>query len=152
MSDKWIESLVEKTCLIAFFIILAAYKNNINWRLHPQSRTVFWTLSDYLAKSILISALMLSFYGFLIVAGRLRRFLIAKPTVATTKESIRRFMKEPCEPTPWINFFYSILGFLSFGIPIRTLALAGLLGAFFSATVRHTLRKQHFRNVVRAFK
>jgi hypothetical protein len=126
---------------MSFYIVLFAYKDHASWVKNVHERTMFWNLSDITARAILISALAVSVIGIGIMALRLCKFLLSKPALGMITTQIKIFMKEPYEPNPWLNLWYGLIGFLSFGIPIFTLCTAALLGTFFSAAVRQLFVK-----------
>jgi hypothetical protein len=143
MKKEKLDSAVEKVCLVSFFVILAAYKDNERWTQNKHNHSVFWNVSDLVAKCVLIVALLFSAAGVGIMAFRLVKLLMKKPTYRFMAKAVRDFMKEPYEPNPWMNVAFGFLGFMSFGIPIKILALAAFLGMFFSATVRVLVKKTY---------
>jgi len=135
-SKKRRDSLIEYTCLVSFLIIIVAYKDHANWMKLSHSHTIFWDISDSIARIILISSLGIAVLGSAITLGRVLKFLYRKPNWSELIDEFRKHLKEPYEPTPWLNLAYGGLGFLIFPLPFGYLLIGMILAAFFSVTVR----------------
>ena len=146
MTTKRIESFIEYTCLVSFLIFIFAYKDHASWIKQVHNHNLFWNLSDYFARGILIASLSIAALGPVIILGRVISFFLKKPKWNESIEQFRKHLREPYEPTPWINMAYGILGFLIFPLPFTYLLLGMLLAMFFSTTVRFFATKSYIQN------
>jgi len=136
MAIEKTDSFIEYTCLVSFLIIIVAYKDHMSWLKQFHSHTLIWDVSDYLARGILVSSLSIAALGAAITLGRVIKFLFRKPNWSESIDQFRKHMREPYEPTPWLNVAYGGLGFLMFPLPFKYLLLGMILAIFFSVTIR----------------
>ena len=149
MSTKKTESLIEYTNLVSYFITIVAYKENISWESQPHARTMFWNVSNYFAKGILITALSVAAFGAGIALIRSIRFLAGRPKWKDSWARFRKSLKEPYEPQPWLNMAYGCLGFLFFPQPFSYLLVGMFLATLFATSVRFFLTKTSLHNAFR---
>ena len=95
------ESLLERACLLSYFITVIAYKENASWTAQPKIHTELWNISNLVAKGVLLFALAASVLGAVIVVGRLIKFLYKKPNWNSMMAQFKKSLKEPYEPQPW---------------------------------------------------
>ena len=148
MSTKRTESLIEYTNLVSYFITIVAYKENISWESQPHARTIFWNVSNYFAKGVLITALSVAAFGAAVAVIRLIRFIAAKPKWSDSWARFRKSLKEPYEPEPWLNIAYGCLGFLFFPAPFSYLLVGMFLATLFATAVRFFLTKTTLQSVL----
>ena len=146
MTSKKTDSFIEYTCLVSFLITIVAYKDHASWIKQVHNHTLFWDLSDYLARGILIASLSIAVLGGVITLVRVIKFFVKKPKWDVSIKRFRKYLKEPYEPTPWLNAAYSCLGFLIFPLPFVYLLLGMLLATLFSVTIRHLVTLTYFQN------
>jgi len=143
MNSYKLERKIESVCLVSSFIVLFAFKDIKHWNQTVGNKNLIWHASEIFAVTILFVALAISIVGVLIIAIRLVKYLLKRPSLKLSVTISRAFLKAPCDTQPWINPLYGLLGFMSFGIPLKLLMTAGLLGCFFSATIRSIARKRY---------
>ena len=148
MTNGKTESIIDRACLISYFIILVAFKENASWADQPRAHTLLWNASNLVAKGVLIVALSASTLGVLIVVGRIIRFLLSKPRWRSSLAQFKKHLKAPYEPEPWMNIAYGFLGVLMFGNPFFELVIGMILAMFFSVTVRITLTKPSVQKMI----
>ena len=148
MSNGKTESLLERACLLFYFISVVAYKENASWTAQPKIRTELWNISNLVAKGVLFFALTASVLGAVIVLGRMFKFLFRKPNWNSIMVQFKKSLKEPYEPQPWMNIGYGLLGFLMFDSPFSDLVIGLILAAFFSVPLRMALTKPSVRKII----
>jgi len=137
MAIEKTDSFIEYTCLVSFLIIIVAYKDHANWVRHLHSHTLIWDVSNYLARGILAASLGVAALGAAITLWRVIKYLFRRPNWSESIDQFRKHLKEPYEPTPWLNVAYGGLGFLIFPLPFNYLLFVMTLALFFSVTVRY---------------
>ena len=148
MSNGKTESLLERACLLFYFISVVAYKENASWTAQPKIRTELWNISNLVAKGVLFFALTASVLGAVIVLGRMFKFLFRKPNWNSIMVQFKKSLKEPYEPQPWMNIGYGLLGFLMFPSPFINLVIGMILAMFFSVSARFTLTKSSVQKMI----
>ena len=148
MTNGRTETLIERACLLSYFIIIVAFKKHSSWVAEPHAHTVLWNISDLIAKGVLLIALSASSLGALIVVGRIIKFLLKKPNWSSSFAQFKEHMREPYEPEPWMNIAYGLLGFLMFGSPIIDLVVGMILAMFFSVVARIALTKTSVQKII----
>ena len=148
MSNGKTESLLERACLLFYFISVVAYKENASWTAQPKIRTELWNISNLVAKGVLLFALTASVLGAVIVVGRLIKFLYKKPNWNSIVVQFKESLKEPYKPQPWMNVGYGLLGFLMMPSPIIVLVIGMFLAMFFSVTARIALTKYFVQKMI----
>ena len=143
MNSYKLERKIEWICLVSSFVVLFAYKDVKHWNQSVGSKNLISHASEIFAESILFVAIAISIVGVLIIVIRLVKYLLKRPSLKLSVTISKAFLKAPCDPQPWINPLYGLLGFMSFGIPLKLLMFAGVLGCFFSATIRSIVRKRY---------
>ena len=142
------ESLLERTCLLSYFITVIAFKENASWTAQPKIHTELWNISNLVAKGVLLFALTASVHGAVIVVGRMFKFLFRKPNWNSIMVKFRKSLKEPYEPQPWMNVGYGLLGFLMFPSPFINLVIGMILAMFFSVSARFALTKSSVQKMI----
>ena len=148
MSNGKTESLLERACLLFYFISVVAYKENASWTAQPKIRTELWNISNLVAKGVLFFALTASVLGAVIVLGRMFKFLFRKPNWNSIMVQFKKSLKEPYEPQPWMNIGYGLLGFLMFPSPFINLVIGMILAMFFSVSARFALTKSSVQKMI----
>ena len=142
------ESLLERACLLSYFITVIAYKENASWTAQPKIHTELWNISNLIAKGVLLFALTASVLGAMIVVGRLFNFLFKKPNWNSMVVRFKKSLKEPYEPQPWMNLGYGLLGFLMLPSSFINLVIGMILAMFFSVSARFTLTKSSVQKMI----
>ena len=148
MTNERTETLIERACLLSYFIIIVAFKENASWMAQPKIHTELWNISNLGAKGILLIALTASVLGAMIVFGRLIKFLCSKPNWNLKIVQFKKSLNEPYEPQPWMNVGYGLLGFLMMPSPITDLVVGMFLAMFFSVTARIALTKSSVQKMI----
>ena len=148
MTDGKTESLLERACLLSYFITVIAFKENASWAAEPRLHDVLRNMSDLVAKGVLLFALTASVHGAVIVVGRMFKFLFKKPNWNSIMVQFKESLKEPYEPQPWMNLGYGLLGFLMFPSPFINLVIGMILAMFFSVSARFALTKSSVQKLI----
>jgi len=141
------ESLLERACLISYFITVIAFKENASWTAHPKSHTEILNISNLVAKGVLLFALTASGFGAMIVVGRMFK-IFRRPNWKSIMVGFKKNLKEPYEPQPWMNIGYGMLGFLMMPSPISDLVFGMILATFFSISARFALSKHSVQRMI----
>jgi len=148
MTNGKSESLLERACLLSYFITVIAFKENASWTTQPKIHNELWNISNSVAKGVLLFALTASVLGAVIVAGRLIKFLHKKPNWNAMMVRFKKSLKEPYEAQPWMNVGYGLLGFLMMPSPFIDLVIGMFLAMFFSVTARIVLTKYSVQKMI----
>ena len=148
MTNGKTEKLIDRACLLSYFIIVVAFKKHASWAAEPRLHDVLRNMSDLVARGILLTGLSAAALGVLIVVQRIIRFLLSKPSWRISLALFKSQMKEPYEPQPWMNVGYGLLGFLMMPSPFIDLVIGMFLAMLFSVTTRIALTKSSVQKLI----
>jgi hypothetical protein len=148
MTNGKTESLLERACLLSYFITVIAFKENANWTAQQKIHSELWNASNLVAKGVLLFALTSSVLGAVIVVGRMFKFLFKKPNWNSMMIKFKKSLNEPYEPQPWMNLGYGLLGFLMMPSPFIDLVVGMILAGFFSVTARTVLTNSSVQKMI----
>ena len=127
---------LDEFCTGSYLLFTAAVQNQLSWSPAIHHRTLPVVVSSYVAKGVIGFVLAMCTVGALLLIFRLIRFIIPKSRWNRSLVKIKTSLTSEVNDSPVMTVIYLIIGFLSFGIPLKLLLTFPFLAPLYFLAIK----------------